>query len=160
MTDETQRNEETVVDNTDYLAAIKELKENSVDRSKYDSLRAENKRMLDMIVNGQQVETSAPKKEVDVQALRKELFNNDNQTNLQYVENALALRNALIESGEPDPFLPNGKKIVATNEDIECADRVAKVLQECVDYADGDSDVFTNELMRRTVDTGMPNRRK
>ena len=28
------------IDNTDYIAAIKELKQNSVDRSKYDALKA------------------------------------------------------------------------------------------------------------------------
>ena len=159
MANEEMRNEETVVENTDYLTAIKELKENSVDRSKYEALKADNKRMLDMIVNGQQVETSVQKPEVDINALRKELFNNDNQTNLQYVENALKLRNALIEKGEVDPFLPHGSKIVPTDSDVECANRVAAILQEWVDYAEGDSQIFTNEVQRRTVDTG-PMRRK
>ena len=43
------------VDNTDYIAAIKELKQNSVDRSKYEALRAENKKLLDSIVNGTEI---------------------------------------------------------------------------------------------------------
>ena len=43
----------TVEDNTqDYLAAIKELKENSVNRTEYDKLRAENKRLIDAVING------------------------------------------------------------------------------------------------------------
>ena len=146
------------VDNTDYIAAIKELKENSVDRAKYEALRADNKRLLDAVVNGQTVENTA-KPQVDIQALRNELFNTENQTNLQYVENALKLRNALIEKGEVDPFLPHGSKIVPTDSDVECANRVAAILQECVDYAEGDSQIFTNEVQRRTVDTG-PMRRK
>ena len=141
-----------VVDNTDYIAAIKELKENSVERSKYEALRADNRRLLEAVVNGQTVENTV-KPQVDIQALRNELFNNENQTNLQYVENALKLRTALIESGEQDPFLPYGSKIVPTDEDIATANRVAAVLQECVDYADGDSAIFTNEVQRRTVDT-------
>ena len=140
------------VDNTDYIAAIKELKENSVDRAKYEALRADNKRLLDAVVNGQTVENTV-KPQVDIQALRNELFNKENQTNLQYVENALKLRTALIESGEQDPFLPYGSKIVQTAEDIATANRVAAVLQECIDYADGDSAIFTNEVQRRTVDT-------
>lgn len=157
MQEEIKRNEE-VVDNTDYITAIKELKENSVDRSKYEALKADNKRLLDAVVNGQTVE-KVVKPEVDIQALRKELFNNDNLNNLQYVDKALQLRNALIDKGEPDPFLPHGSKIVPTDSDIECANRVATILQECVDYAEGDSAVFTNEVQRRTVDTG-PMRRK
>ena len=140
------------VDNTDYIAAIKELKENSVDRAKYEALRADNKRLLEAVVNGQTVENTV-KPQVDIQALRNELFNTENQTNLQYVENALKLRTALIESGEPDPFLPYGSKIVPNDEDISTANRVATILQECVDYADGDSAIFTNEVQRRTVDT-------
>ena len=141
-----------VVDNTDYIEVIQTLKENSVDRAKYEALRADNKRLLDAVVNGQTVENTV-KPQVDIQALRNELFNKENQTNLQYVENALKLRTALIESGEQDPFLPYGSKIVPTDEDIATANRVAAVLQECVDYADGDSAIFTNEVQRRTVDT-------
>lgn len=156
MQNDEMRTEE-VVDNTDYIAAIKELKENSVDRQKYDALKADNKRLVEALVNGQTIETNS-KPQVDIQALRNELFRNENQTNLQYVENALKLRNALIESGEPDPFIPQGSKVIATNEDIAAAQRVADVLQECVDYAEGDSQVFTNELQRRTVDT-MPRRK-
>ena len=156
MENEEMRTEE-VVDNTDYIAAIKELKENSVDRQKYDALKADNKRLVEALVNGQTIETNS-KPQVDIQALRNELFRNENQTNLQYVENALKLRNALIESGEPDPFIPQGSKVIATSEDIAAAQRVADVLQECIDYAEGDSQVFTNELQRRTVDT-MPRRK-
>ena len=141
-----------VVDNTDYIEAIQTLKENSVDRAKYEALRADNKRLLDAVVNGQTVENTV-KPQVDIQALRNELFNKEDQTNLQYVENALKLRTALIESGEQDPFLPYGSKIVPTDEDIATANRVAAVLQECIDYADGDSAIFTNEVQRRTVDT-------
>ena len=141
-----------VVDNTDYIAAIKELKENSVERSKYEALRADNKRLLEAVINGSSAENTV-KPQVDIQALRNELFNTENQTNLQYVENALKLRTALIESGAQDPFLPYGSKIVPTDEDIATANRVATVLQECVDYADGDSAIFTNEVQRRTVDT-------
>ena len=161
MADEKVLNSESseVEDMTpDYVAAIKELKQNSVDKAKYDALRLENKKLLDAVVNGQTVENTV-KPQVDIQALRNELFNKENQTNLQYVENALKLRNALIEKGEADPFLPHGSKILATDSDVEAANRVAAVLQECVDYAEGDSQIFTNELQRRTVDTG-PMRRK
>ena len=54
--------------------------------------------------------------------------------------------------GNPDPFLPVGKQILPTDEDVAAANRVADVLKECVDYAEGDSAVFTNELQRRLVD--------
>lgn len=136
----------------DYLAAINELKQNSVDRSKYDELKAENKKLLDSIVNGQAIEVMASEPKVrEVAEIREELFNHEH-SNLDYVKLALELRSTLMSKGEPDPFIPVGKQISPTREDIEAADRVAQVYQECIDYADGDSALFTQELMRRTRD--------
>ena len=151
----------TVEDNTqDYLAAIKELKENSVNRSEYNKLRAENKRLIDAVVNGQpgqeeQVVVKHSKEQID--DLRNELFNSPRElNNLEYVTKAMELREALIENGEPDPFLPVGKQISPTRDDLEGAEKVAQVYRECIEYAEGDSEVFTNELMRRTRDVKLP----
>lgn len=151
----------TVEDNTqDYLAAIKELKQNSVDRSEYDKLRAENKKLIDAVVNGQPgqeepVFTKHSKEQID--DLRNELFNSPKElNNLEYITKAMELREALMENGEPDPFLPVGKQISPTRDDLEGAEKVAQVYKECIDYAEGDSEVFTNELMRRTRDVKLP----
>lgn len=151
----------TVEDNTqDYLAAIKELKENSVDRSEYDKLRAENKKLIDAVVNGQpgqeeQAVSKHSKEQID--DLRNQLFNSPRElNNLEFITKAMELREALIENGEPDPFLPVGKQISPTRDDIEGAEKVAQVYKECIEYADGDSEVFTNELMRRTRDVKLP----
>ena len=151
----------TVEDNTqDYLAAIKELKQNSVDRSEYDKLRAENKRLIDAVVNGQpgqeeQVFVKHSKEQID--DLRNELFNSPRElNNLEFITKAMELREALMENGEPDPFLPVGKQISPTRDDLEGAEKVAQVYKECIDYAEGDSEVFTNELMRRTRDVKLP----
>lgn len=151
----------TVEDNTqDYLAAIKELKQNSVDRSEYDKLRAENKKLIDAVVNGQSgqeepVFTKHSKEQID--DLRNELFNSPKElNNLEYITKAMELREALMENGEPDPFLPVGKQISPTRDDLEGAEKVAQVYKECIEYAEGDSEVFTNELMRRTRDVKLP----
>lgn len=141
----------TVVDNTDYIAAIQELKQNSVDRSKYDQLKAENKKLLDSIVNGTAIEMPAAEEKKSIAELR-EAYLKEDQSNLEYISNTLKLREALIQAGEPDPFLPVGSQIMPTDEDVATANKVASVLQECVDYAEGDSSVFTNELQRRLVD--------
>ena len=139
-----------VEDNTDYITAIKELKENSVDKSKYEKLRLENKKLLDSIVNGTPVEAKVEDKK-SIEELR-EAYLKEDQSNLEYITNTLKLREAIIAEGKPDPFLPIGEQIMPTDSDIATAQKVADVLQECVDYADGDSSVFTNELQRRLVD--------
>ena len=154
MLEEEQQINETrndVDDNTqDYITAIKELKQNSVDRSKYEELRAENKKLLDSIVNGTEVAQPVEEKK-SVEELRAAYLKED-QSNLEYITNTLKLREALMAEGKPDPFLPIGEQILPTDEDVATANKVAQVLQECVDYAEGDSNVFTNELQRRLVD--------
>lgn len=138
---------------TDYVAAIQELQNNSVSKTQYEKLRTENKKLLDALVSGQKIDL--PKEEKpDVDELRKKLFNKDaNLSNLEYVDTALKLRNALIEKGERDPFLPVGDRVNETAEMYDIAQRVADGLQECVDFADGDSGIFTAQLQRITKDT-------
>lgn len=146
----------------DYLDQITKLKKSTVSKQEYDKMLEENRRLLNTIVNG---ETAAAETKdepmVDVNALRKDLFNGEggDMTNLEFISKVLDLREALIKSGENDPFLPYGKDIIPTDEDIAAANRVATALAECVEYADGNSDIFTNELQRITVDSA-PIRRK
>ena len=139
----------------DYIATIKELKQNSVDKAKYDALRLENKKLLDAVVNGQTVEVQSQVQKEDIQTLRNKVFNNPDQTNLEYITNALNLRNRLLEEGYEDPFVPQGAKISATQADYDRANKVATVLQEMVDEADGDPNVFLNEYQRRVKDTNI-----
>ena len=145
---------------TDYIEAIAQLKKNSVDRSEYEKLRAENKKLIDAVVNGQpgqeeQVVVKHSREQID--DLRNDLFNSPRElTNLEFITKTMELREALMENGEPDPFLPVGKQISPTIYDIERAEKVAQVYKECIEYAEGDSEVFTNELMRRTRDVKLP----
>ena len=144
---------------TDYVAAIQELQNNSVSKTQYEKLRRENKKLLDALVNGQQIDL--PKEEQpDVDELRKKLFNKDaNLNNLEYVDTMLKLRNALIEKGERDPFLPVGDRVTETAEIYDTAQRVADGLQECVDFAEGDSGIFTAQLQRITKDNPIKRKR-
>ena len=154
MTDEEMKTVETgAVDDPqqDYLEAIKNLKQNTVDKAKYEQSEAERKRLLNMVVNGQTVDVPEEPKHREINIIRNELFNKEHN-NLDYIKLSLELRNALIAEGQPDPFLPYGRQISPTREDEEIAEKVAQVYQECVDFAEGDSELFTNELMRRTKD--------
>ena len=148
------------VDNSSYIEAIKEMKSNYVPKEKLAKLESENKQLLDALVNGKEIEMPKQEAKVDVNELRKKLFNKDTQlSNLEYIETALELRDALIESGERDPFLPSGEKVQLTAEHYDKAENVAQVLKDCVEFADGDSGIFTAELQRRTKDS-MPSYRR
>lgn len=151
---------EEVVDNTDYIAAIKELKQNSVDRSKYDALKAENKKLLDAVVNGTEVAQPTIEEKPSIAELRTRVFNNPHQTNLEYWTNVLALREAIMEEGGDDPFVASSSQYAPTVDDYQQAHRVATVFQEMVDVADGDPNVFLNEYQRRVKETNIPTSKK
>ena len=151
-------NEETSME-TDYVEAIKNLKQNSVSKADYDALRIENKKLLQAVVNGQNVEVEPEEPEVDLAQLRKNVFDNPDQTNLEYVTNVLKLRDAVLEKEGYDVFVPQSSQYSPTQDDIARAQKVAEQFQEMVDIADGNPNVFLNEYQRRVKDD-MPIRRK
>jgi hypothetical protein len=139
----------------DYIEAIKALKQTTVDKGAYDSLRAENKKLLESLINGEEIQ---PKNKVlteDINELRNDILFNDGLTNLDYWDKVLKLRSALLKRGDEDPFVPQGSKVNATQADYATAEKVATIMQEMVDNADGDPNVFLNEYQRRVKDTSM-----
>lgn len=159
----TNEQENTNVNNNeeiDYIAAINELKANSVDREKYMKLKDENQRLLDTLINGGEIEVQK-QESVDINQLRKELYGGGQTlSNLDYWTKTMKLREAIMEDGKPDPFVPQGKNVVATDEDRAAAAKVAQAIQHCIDVAEGENLVFTNELQRIMVDTAPIRRRK
>lgn len=147
-----EENVSSVNTNEDYIAAIKELKDNSVSKEVYNKLREENKKLLNSLVRGETLSQENLPKKTPTEDLRKKLFQG-NLNNLEYIKTAVELRDQVIEEGGRDPFLPWGQKIAPDASDVEAADRVANIFKECIEYADGDSDLFTQELQRRTIDT-------
>lgn len=156
--------EEQSNDSADLIKAIKEIKQNSVSREQYEKLQSENKELLNTLINGGQVEMIDPATKPSIEDLRKQLFSKEaadkGMTNLEFIEKSLELRDAIIESGGMDPFLPVGKGIELTRDDYEAAEFTAEQFRECIDIAQGNPEVFTNELMRRTVDNSLPTAKK
>ena len=167
MPEEEKKNPENEQEKTlekNYIDEIQKLKANSVPKEKYDEVLENNKKLIETLAENRKVEESQKSEEkVDINKLREELYNSDKElSNLDYIDKTLKLRKAIIDSGEIDPFVPNGKKIVPTEDDIRKAEKVAVALQHCVDYARAngdDNEVFTNELQRITVDIPLPKRK-
>lgn len=155
MTDElddlTTSEEGELSSTDDLLNSIEELRNNTVSKEEYSKLQGEYKKVLNAYVKNQSLKEIPVEQKKTIEELRKDFFT-ENQNNLDYIKSALALRQGLIDNGDPDPFLPYGQNIMPTDDDVQKANKVAEVLQECVDYAEGDSSVFTNELQRRLVD--------
>lgn len=141
--------------------ALEEARKNSVPKEQYEKLKKEKEDIVASIINGDGKVGNGqqtPPEEVDVSALREDLYGpkSSELSNLEYCQKTLQLRKAVIEKNGYDPFLPHGANIKPTSEDIEKADNVAKVMQECIDEAEGDSGVFTALLQSKTNNDSQP----
>lgn len=138
---------------------ISELKENTVPKNKYEELEKRHNKMMAEWANGKNL-SETEEKPVPIGQQREELFGNKrnkDMTNLEFWERSLKLRKSVMEETGQDIFVAEN---VATAESYESAEKVADVVQQCIDAAKGDSNVFTNELQRRTNDIKLPIRRK
>ena len=130
----------------DYIEQIQNLKANTVNKEEYEKLVQENKKLIGALVDGKNL----PAEVDDVKSVEdyKKVLANPDSNNLEYCTALLGVRNCVLEEKGIDIFLqPN-----ASVADREAAEAVAKTIQEAIDYCDGDSQLFTQELQRRTVD--------
>ena len=161
-------NENVVEEEFDVVKEVNDLKKNSVPLEKYKELEEKHNQTLKAIINGDvegldlpETTTSDSDNKELIKSLRNELANEE-LNNLDYVTKALQLRKAVIDEygEEKDPFLPTGHNVVIEQSDVDTANRVAETLQDLVDKSNGDSQYFTNELARITVDVKRPNNQK
>lgn len=157
-TNTTNETTEITYDYQEYIDQINELKRNSVSKADYDKIKEENRTLLSNIVNGNPSATmeqtpEAPKESLD--DLRKRVFTNP-KNDLDYVAGILEIRDRVMAEGGADPFVNNNGRYAATEEDYRIAQETAEGLRHCVEVADGNNQVFFNELARITRDTPLP----
>lgn len=155
MSEELQT-EVTETQEPDYVAALTELKANSVNKAQYEKLKEENARLIKAMMEGKEIPVEEVQKP-SVKELANELMGGDGfkGSDLDFWKKSLALRNQMIEEGYQDPYLPNGREAQLTAQDYETADRVASIVDECIKAADGNNGVFIAELQRRMTGTAI-----
>lgn len=137
-------------DTNNYIEAIKEMKANSVSKDAYKKLQDENKKLLESLIAGETIEVpkTTVEEKVDLNALRKHL--DEAESPIDYCKTSLKLHEETLKQLGYNDYLPNGKKIRPTKEDEEKANLFIEQIKECIDYADGDDQLFIQELQRRT----------
>lgn len=150
---------EDPVGNEQYIAAINELKANTVTKDRFLKLQEENKQLLNSLVNGQSINQPAETStEPSIEDLKSHL-QEEGLTNLDYVTTSLKLRNKVLAEEGIDMYCPNGAKYVSTYEDKVTAQAVADAFQEMIDLADGSTEIFNSEFQRRVKDVPIPKRK-
>lgn len=152
--------EETQNSNQHYIEAINNLKATTVSKSKYDKLVEENKNLVNSLVNGDYTaaanNTVTEKKSIE--DIMKEQAKYANKTDvIGYVETALEFRDRILEETGEDVFMSRGTNINPTQESYLSAQKTADIYRECLDYANGNGQVFINELQRRMTDNPIAN---
>lgn len=136
----------------DYIKKLDEIRSGMVPKDKYDKLAGENKQLVEALAKGnyEQPDMDTP---ADPSEIGKKLFAKSPKyhNDLEYFTDVLAYRDAVIESGSQDPFLPYSHDYVPSESETRRAQEIADILKECVEYADGDPSIFTSELKRRGV---------
>lgn len=131
---------------------LRELKANYVPKSELDQAIADRNKYFKMAITNYHDETEVEQKPVDLNELRKNLFSDlEHKTNLEYAEQALKLRTAIMEKSGVDPCVPQGRKIAPTTNDYYVSQRVADGLQYCIDMADGDPTTFMTVFKKITI---------
>ena len=150
-----EQQQEQTNNDVDLAKALSDMKANTVDKATYEKLQDDYRKLKQQVIDGVSINNQQEQKpKYNLEELRK-AWQKEDQTNLEYIHNTLEYRKALIETGHRDPFLPFGKghENIDTSEKQK-AERVAQVMQECIDEADGNSELFTSLLNARMVDDG------
>lgn len=92
--------------------------------------------------------------------MRRELFDTKkHHSDIEYVQKALELRKAVLEQDGVDCFVGRSHTLTPTADDYSKAERVANVLQDCLDSCNGDNGQFIALLQSKMADTIVPPRR-
>lgn len=145
-----------------YLDAIQDLKTNTVSKGDYARLQEENAKLLKSLVDGSTIQNTSTEvaAKPDIEKLGKSVLSGKG-TQLKFFEDALALREAVLDRDGVDIFsIPkNGYKITGTPEDDLTAQKVADTIQGWIEYADGNPEIFRDVCQRQIIDN-IPKRMK
>lgn len=130
-----------------------EFKKKYVSREEYDKAVKRGDDFLAAIMENREGEIAGQQKEKEdketADDIAARMFVPDNSmSDIEYVENALKLRDLRIKAGGKDPFLPDNPR----EEDFEIAQNVADVFAECLKLANGDNGAFLALLQSRILD--------
>lgn len=135
----------------DYLATIQELKQNTVSREAYDKMRDENKKLLETIINGGQMEAPAENTNIDYNKLLHETIFEKKSNNLDYIDAFVTAYESAVKEGIKYA-MPFGPKAEYSEMDEEVCDFTAKKLREIIDKSNGNEKSFNFLLDQEMVD--------
>lgn len=135
---------------TNYIDIINKLKADSVSKEEYERVVKDNKVLAENLAfsKASPEEEKTPPTTEDITKLRERFVSSHNESNLDFIRNVLDLRDAILETGGRDPFLPTNTDYVENEADQAKCQAIADGLRQMVDYSDKDAALFNSELKR------------
>lgn len=139
----------------DYVSAINELKKNTVSKERYSELEAENKKLLNSLINGDPYKSVPEHTAPDRIKCLKKYKENNFSSNLEFWKNFLDLREATIVEYGKDPIVTGsynkdteGHSVEASYGEEDAMVEQMDIIKNCIDNSNNDPETF-NLLMRQ-----------
>lgn len=131
-----------------YIEELTALRANSVEKSEYERILAENAKLANALASGIRVEESEPEVKVNIPELRKTLLTKQYKNDMEYFKDMKTLRDAILEQEGVDPFV-NSSSSNLSAEKLR-AERVSDLIDYALEESDGDpvkfSAVFNSKI--------------
>ena len=131
-----------------YIEELSALRANSVKKSEYERILAENAKLANALASGIRVEEPEPEVKVNIPELRKTLLTKQYKNDMEYFKDMKTLRDAILEQEGVDPFV-NSSSSNLSAEKLR-AERVSDLIDYALEESDGDpvkfSAVFNSKI--------------
>lgn len=129
----------------DLLNEVKQIRENSVPKEKYEELLAEKKKLIrDFVYGGDSTEVKET--EPTIEELRSKIFgdNVEQMSNREFWQNVSKLYHTRLEQDGENIFLPKGKKTRYERKDYEVVSSMMETIDSMLEDTVDNPALFTN----------------
>lgn len=127
-----------------YIDTINKMKSNMVDKTAYNKLAEENRKLANALANGEYTQEKSKEKEVSVDELEDKIKHCKGKSDLELAQNVLKLRSARLAVDPKDDIFVNQESAKAS--DYANAQALADDLQEIINDSNGDVMVFASRI--------------
>lgn len=120
----------------DYITALGEVKANSVEKSEYERVLAENAKLTNALASGIRTEEPEVEEVVNPVDIIKRMAENKYKNNLEYCSDVVKLRETIMQTTGSDPCVNYSGEDVSA--EINRAERVFELFNSAIEGAEGD----------------------
>lgn len=142
---------DAVTGDSDAIEALKKLRENTVSKEEYDKLKADNKKLLDAFVSGEDLTEEKGSKKKTEDELLKSIYEGKG-SNMELAQDIVDLFDMKQAQGKNIFVASRYANTVEQNAAEADAQEVVKYLKNALEQADGDPTVFQAMFGSKIVD--------